>query len=284
MIFWSAQTKVDKDGAAGLVVDDVSWFDVIVNKTRGVYKTKGFGKIRKDCQRALRTVAEIKDSAGDFLDDDDIDITPPHRGTWDHAINLEKGDNCRNKRPPFGPLYEMSRDELLVLRKTLTDHLHKGWIRASSLLASAPVLFVRKSGGGLRFCIDYRGLNAITRNDRYPLPLIRETLRNLATARWFTKLDVRAAFHRLRIRHGDEWKTAFRTRYRQFEWLVTPFGLTGAPATFQRYINLHLHDLLDEFCSAYMDDVIIYSNSNYLDHMTKVRMVIERLRNGILLR
>ncbi|XP_044720089.1 reverse transcriptase (RNA-dependent DNA polymerase) domain-containing protein [Hirsutella rhossiliensis] len=134
----------------------------------------------------------------------------------------------------------------------------KGWIRASSSPASAPVLF----------------------NDRYPLPLIRETLRNLATARWFTKLDVRAAFHRLRVRHGDEWKTAFRTRYGQFEWLVTPFGLTGAPATFQRYINSHLHDLLDEFCSAYMDDVIIYSDGDYLDHMTKVRTVMERLRNA----
>ncbi|XP_044714522.1 reverse transcriptase (RNA-dependent DNA polymerase) domain-containing protein [Hirsutella rhossiliensis] len=199
---------------------------------------------------------------------------------WDHAINLEKDDDGRDKRPPFGPLYEMSRDELLVLRKTLTDHLDKGWIRASSSPASAPVLFARKPSGGLRFCVDYRGLNAITKNDRYPLPLIRETLRNLATARWFTKLDVRAAFHRLRVRHGDEWKTAFRTRYGQFEWLVTPFGLTGAPATFQRYINSHLHDLLDEFCSAYMDDVIIYSDGDYLDHMTKVRTVMERLRNA----
>ncbi|KJZ76224.1 hypothetical protein HIM_04306 [Hirsutella minnesotensis 3608] len=103
---------------------------------------------------------------------------------------------------------------------------------------------------------------------------------SVATARWFTKLDVRAAFHRLRVRHGDEWKTAFRTRYGQFEWLVTPFGLTGAPATFQRYINSHLHDLLDEFCSAYMDDVIIYSDGDYLDHMTKVRTVMERLRNA----
>ncbi|KAM4063961.1 reverse transcriptase (RNA-dependent DNA polymerase) [Hirsutella rhossiliensis] len=190
-----------------------------------------------------------------FPDDDDVDITPPHRDIWDHAINLEKDDDGRDKRPPFGPLYEISP-------------------------ASAPVLFARKPSGGLRFCVDYRGLNAITKNDRYPLPLIRETLRNLATARWFTKLDVRAAFHRLRVRHGDEWKTAFRTRYGQFEWLVTPFGLTGAPATFQRYINSHLHDLLDEFCSAYMDDVIIYSDGDYLDHMTKVRTVMERLRNA----
>ena len=134
-----------------------------------------------------------------------------------------------------------------------------------------------KPGGGLRFCVDYRALNAITRGDRYPLPLVRETLRNLAKARWFTKLDVRAAFHRLRIKEGDEWKTAFRTRFGLFEWLVTPFGLAGAPATFQRYINGTLADFLDEFCSAYMDDVLIYSGGSYKDHMRKVRSVVERL-------
>ncbi|KAM4065547.1 reverse transcriptase (RNA-dependent DNA polymerase) [Hirsutella rhossiliensis] len=251
-----------------------------INKALAKLSEKKAKPTLEQLQQDGRIPQEIKDVAGDFLDDDDVDITPPHRDIWDHAINLEKDDDGRDKRPPFGPLYEMSRDELLVLRKTLTDHLDKGWIRASSSPASAPVLFARKPSGGLRFCVDYRGLNAITKNDRYPLPLIRETLRNLATARWFTKLDVRAAFHRLRVRHGDEWKTAFRTRYGQFEWLVTPFGLTGAPATFQRYINSHLHDLLDEFCSAYMDDVIIYSDGDYLDHMTKVRTVMERLRNA----
>ncbi|KJZ68287.1 hypothetical protein HIM_12322 [Hirsutella minnesotensis 3608] len=251
-----------------------------INKALAKLSEKKAKPTLEQLQQDGRIPQEIKDVAGDFLDDDDVDITPPHRDIWDHAINLERDDDGRDKRPPFGPLYEMSRDELLVLRKTLTDHLDKGWIRASSSPASAPVLFARKPGGGLRFCVDYRGLNAITKNDRYPLPLIRETLRNLATARWFTKLDVRAAFHRLRVRHGDEWKTAFRTRYGQFEWLVTPFGLTGAPATFQRYINSHLHDLLDEFCSAYMDDVIIYSDGDYLDHMTKVRTVMERLRNA----
>ncbi|KAI1002903.1 hypothetical protein K3495_g5301 [Podosphaera aphanis] len=171
----------------------------------------------------------------------------------------------------------MSRDELLVLRKTPTDLLDKGWIRASNSPGSAPVLFVKKPGGGLRFCVDYRALNAITRQDRYPLPLFRETLRNIAKARYFTKVDVRAAFHRLRIKEGDEWKTAFRTRFGLFEWLVTPFGLVGAPATFQRYINSTLDYFLDQFCSAYMDDVLIYSDSSRNNHLNKVRLVLERL-------
>ena len=98
----------------------------------------------------------------------------------------------------------MSRDELLVLRKTLTEYLDKGFIRVSNLPAAAPVLFVRKPGGGLRFCVDYRGLNKITKKDRYPLPLIHETLQNISKAQWFTKLDVIAAFHKIRIAEGDE--------------------------------------------------------------------------------
>lgn len=156
----------------------------------------------------------------------------------------------------------MSRDELLVLRKTLTELLNKQFIRVSSSPAIAPVLFVRKPGGGLRFCVDYWALNRITRKDRYPLPLIHETLRMIGKARWFTKLDVSAAFYKLRIAKGDEWKTAFRTRYGSYEWLVTPFGLANAPSSFQRYINSALQDYLDIFCLAYVDDVLVYSNGS----------------------
>jgi hypothetical protein len=111
----------------------------------------------------------------------------------------------------------MFRKELLVLRKTLTDLLDKGWIRASSLAAEAPVLFVKKPGERLRFCVNYRALNAIISQNRYPLPLIKETLKGLAKARYYTKMDVRAAFHRLRIKKGNKWKTAFRTRFGLFE-------------------------------------------------------------------
>ena len=126
----------------------------------------------------------------------------------------------------------MLRDELLVLRRTLTELLDKGFIRVSNSPAIAPILFVRKLGGGLRFYIDYRGLNKITRKDRYPLPLIYKTLRNIGRVKWYTKLDVIVVFHKIRIADGDKWKTAFRTRYGLFEWMVTPFGLANAPSTF----------------------------------------------------
>ena len=205
---------------------------------------------------------------------------PPFRPGIDHEIPLEKTPNGQDPKVPWGPLYNMSRGELLVLRKTLTELLDKNFIRASSSPAAAPVLFAKKPGGGLRFCVDYRALNALTRKDRYPLPLIKETLNSLSEAKWFTKLDIIAAFHKIRIAKGEEWKTAFRTRYGLFEWLVTPFGLTGAPATFQRYINWVLREYIDEFCSAYIDDILIFSSGSLVDHREKVKKVLQRLREA----
>jgi hypothetical protein len=120
-------------------------------------------------------------------------------------------------------------------------------------------------------------LNRISRKDRYPLPLIYDTLRNIGKAKWFTKLDVIAAFHKIRMREGDEWKTAFRTRYGLFEWMVTPFGLANAPSTFQKYINWALRDFLDEFCSAYVDDVLIYTDGTLEEHREHVRKVLGKL-------
>ncbi|KAI1003822.1 hypothetical protein K3495_g4387 [Podosphaera aphanis] len=203
------------------------------------------------------------------------DKLPPHRPGHDHDIKLEQG-----KEIPWGPLYGMSTDELLILRKTLTELLDKNYIRASSSPAGAPVLFVRKPGGGLRFCVDYRALNAISRADRYPLPLTKETLAKLSKAKWFTKLDVRSAFHKLRIKEGDEWKTAFRTRFGLFEWMVMPFGLNVAPASFQRYINETLREYLDDFCSAYVDDVLIYTEGNLSEHRKHVRLVLRKLEEA----
>ena len=132
---------------------------------------------------------------------------PPHRNS-DHTIPLKEGF-----QPPFGPLYWLSRFELEALKKWLEENLKKGFIRASSSPSSAPILFVRKGDGSLRLCVDYRGLNEGTIKNRYPLPLLQETLMRLSKARYFTKLDVRNAYNLLCIVEGEEWKAAFRTRY-----------------------------------------------------------------------
>ena len=173
---------------------------------------------------------EYKDFA-DVFSPKEADKLPPHR-SYDHSITLLDG-----KTPPFGPLYGMSREELLVLREWIMENLKKGFIRPSSSPTASPVLFVKKPGGGLRFCVDYRALNAISAKDRYPLPLVKETLNNLKGMKYFTKVDIISAFNNIRIRKGQEYLTAFRTRLGLYESLVMPFGLTGAPATFQRYIN-----------------------------------------------
>jgi hypothetical protein len=164
--------------------------------------------------------------------------------------------------------------------KPQTDLLDKGWIWASSLAAGAPVLFVKKPGEGLRFCVDYRALNAIISQNRYPFSLIRKILKGLVKARYYTKINVRAAFYRLCIKEGDEWKTAFRTKFELFEWVVTPFGLAGASAIFQRYINSILDDFFDKFCLAYINDVFIYFNGFYQNYMSKVKKVLRRFHEA----
>jgi RNase H-like domain found in reverse transcriptase/Reverse transcriptase (RNA-dependent DNA polymerase)/Integrase zinc binding domain/Chromo (CHRromatin Organisation MOdifier) domain len=213
-----------------------------------------------------------------LFDRREADKLPPHRPGVDHKIELERDAEGKTPAAPWGPLYNMSRDELLVLRKTLTELLDKNFVRVSNSPAAAPVLFVRKPGGGLRFCCDYRALNKLTRKDRYPLPLIQETLSRISKAKWFTKLDVVAAFHRIRVAEGDEWLTAFRTRFGLFEWLVTPFGLANAPSTFQRYINSVLQEFLDDFVSAYVDDVLIFTDGTREEHRRQVHQVLDKLQ------
>jgi hypothetical protein len=177
-------------------------------------------------------------------------------------------------------MYGMNRDELLVLRKIFTDLLDKEFIRVSNSAAAALVLLAHKPGGGVRFCVDYRALNKIIIKDRYPLPLISETLRNIAKAKWYIKLDIIAAFHQMRITKGEKWKTVFRTRFGLYEWNVMPFGLSNAPSAFQRYINWVLRDILDDFVTAYADDILIYSFGNLEDHRQKVQNVLQKFINA----
>ena len=200
----------------------------------------------------------------------EADKLPPHRYI-DHAIEIQKG-----KKPPFGPMYNMSNLELQALWKYLDENQRKGFIRPSSSSSASPVLFVRKPGGGLRFCVDYRRLNDITVKNRYPLPLIDETLRQLQSAKIFTRLDLRGAYNLIRIRKGDEHLTAFRTRYGLYEYLVMPFGLTNAPATCQQFVNDTLRQYLDLFCVVYLDDILIYSK-NLEEHRQHVRTILETL-------
>ena len=200
------------------------------------------------------------------------DIVAEHRAEWDHEIHLEKG-----KKAPFVRNYKpLSDQETAAMEKYIDKHLGKGFIRPSLSAAASLILLVRKPGGGLRFYIDYRALNAVMVKNRYLIPLISETLGKLAGSVRYTKLDVIHAFNRIRMKEDHKWLTAFNSRYGQFEYLVMLFGLCNALGTFQGYINESLREYLDVFCTAYLDDVLIYI-SKEKEHADHVFQVLRRL-------
>ena len=220
--------------------------------------------------------AEYSDFA-DVFSPDLASKLSEHTGINDHAIELVDG-----QQPPYGPIYSLGPVELETLKAYIETNLANGFIRPSKSPAGAPILFDRKSDGSLRLCVNYRGLNNLTIKNRYPLPLIGESLDRLERAKRFTQLDLTSAYHRMRIREGDEWKTAFRTRYGHFEYQVMPFGLTNAPASFQGYINKILAEKLDIFVIVYLDDILIYTDDDGDGHVSAVRWVREQFRKFLL--
>jgi hypothetical protein len=201
---------------------------------------------------------KYKDFA-DVFEKNKADQLPEHR-PYDCPIDLEEGHS-----PPFGLIYGLSEPELQALCDYLTKNLAKGFVQHSKSPIGAPILFVKKKDGSLQLCVDYRGFNKITKKNRYPLPLILSLLGRLRTGKIFTKLDLRGAYNLLRIRPGDEWKIAFRTRYGHFEYTVMPLGLTNAPAVFQHLMNDIFREYMDKFVVVYLDDILIFSK-NQEDH------------------
>jgi len=191
----------------------------------------------------------------------------------DHWIELEKIDE-KEPKVPWGSLYNMMREKLLVLRKTLTELLNKQFIQVSNSSAAVSVLFIQKSEDELQFCVNYCGLNWITQKDCYPLSLIYETLWNIEWAQWYIKLNVIVAFHEIWIAAEDEWKTAFHTRYRLYEWMMTSFELVNVSSTFQRYINWVLQNFLNEFCSVYVNDILIFTDELLHQHRNHVWKIL----------
>jgi hypothetical protein len=211
-----------------------------------------------------------------FQEEKGPEALPKHK-PWDHEIRLEPG-----KEPGFQSIYKLSEEELTALREYIDTMLKKGFIRRSESPAGYPVIFARKKNGKLRPCIDYRKLNDMTIKNRYPLPNIGELRDRLAHANIFTALDLRGAYNLIRMKEGEEWKTAFRTRYGHYEYLVMPFGLTNAPATCQELMNNVLREQLDIYVIVYLDDILIYSD-NEKEHEQHVRTVLELLQQHDLL-
>ena len=181
--------------------------------------------------------------------------------------------------PVSRPIYRLSPLELNELRTQLKDLLAKGFIRHSTSPWGAPVLFVAKKDGTLRFVIDYRALNKLTVKNAYPLPRIDDLLDQLQGAKFFSKLDLRSGYWQIPVASDSAPLTAFRTRYGHFEWLVMPFGLTNAPAAFMDQMHRLFSDLLDQFVVVFLDDILVFSKTAE-EHQAHLREVLSRLRSA----
>ncbi|KAA8495820.1 Transposon Ty3-I Gag-Pol polyprotein [Porphyridium purpureum] len=198
----------------------------------------------------------------------------PESRTVEHVIRLKDEKPVR-----VGRVYRLSPAELKVLRETLDDLLDKGFVQPSQSPFGAPVLFVKKKDGSMRMCVDYRALNDATVKDRYPLPNMDELLDRLGAAHCFSKLDLASGYHQLRVRGEDVPKTAFQTRYGQFEFRVMPFGLCNAPAAFQRAMNELFVDLLDKTVIVYLDDILVFTKDRQ-SHGEVLKEVLSRLQKA----
>ena len=191
---------------------------------------------------------------------------PEHIRINDHGIKLVNG----YQQPPYGPIYSLKPVELETLKAYIETNLANKFIKLSKSPAGTPILFDRKSDGSLWLCVNYRGLNKLTIKNRYPLPMIRESLDKLGRARRFTKLGFTSAYYRMKIHKGNKCKTAFKTRYGHFEFQVMPFSLTNAPANFQGYINKIFAKKLDILVIVYLDNFVIYINDDKDGQITTV--------------
>ncbi|KAL8148130.1 hypothetical protein AgCh_005467 [Apium graveolens] len=196
---------------------------------------------------------------------------PPDREI-EFTIDLAPGTEPILKAP-----YRMAPVEMKELAKQLQELLDKGIIRLSVSPWGAPVLFVKKKDGSMRLCIDYRELNKLTIKNKYPLPHIDDLFDQLKGATWFSKIDLRSSYHQLKIKAEDIPKTAFRTRYGHYEFLVMAFGLTNGPAAFMDLINRVFKKYLDKFIIVFIDDILIYSKTEE-EHVAHLRTILEILR------
>ena len=193
--------------------------------------------------------------------------------TVKHHINTQSAPPV-TKRP-----YRQSPSEAQHIRQQVAEMVTDGTVRPSKSPWAAPVVLVQKKDGTKRFCVDYRGLNAVTVKDVYPLPRIDDTLDALSMSAIFSKLDFPSGYWQIDVAEEDKEKTAFAIQGGLFEFNRMPFGLTNAPATFQRAMDVLLTGLAWQICLVYLDDIIIFSK-DFDEHLRHLQLVFDRIRDG----
>jgi hypothetical protein len=196
---------------------------------------------------------------------------PPHR-TYDHKIPLIDGAQPVKIRP-----YRYSPELKMEIEKQIQEMLDSGVISFSTSDFASPIIMVCKHDFTWRLCVDYRHLNMLTVKSKYPLPMIDKLLDELTGASWFSKLDLRAGYHQIRLAPGEEYKTTFHTHSGDYQFNVMAFGLTGAPGTFQAMMDETLAPVLRKCAVVFFDDILVYSRS-YSDHLVHLRQVLQLLQ------
>ncbi|KEP45888.1 putative Transposon Tf2-1 polyprotein, partial [Rhizoctonia solani 123E] len=205
--------------------------------------------------------------------EEEFNKLPPHC-PYDIDIELKEDQELGH-----APLYSMTPAESWELKAWLEKEVALGKIQPSKSPIASPVMFVKKKDRSLQLVVDYQKLNEAMRKNSYPLPRQDDLMARLQGAKIFTKLDLQWGYNNVRVKEGDEWKTAFCTKYGSFETKDMPFGLTNAPAAFQHFMNDIFRDLLDESVVVYLDDILIFSK-NEEEHKAHVTEVLKHLQEN----
>jgi hypothetical protein len=211
--------------------------------------------------------AEIQELLQQFQGLFDKPVGLPPSRACDHEIPL-----IPEARPVNITQYRYPPALKNEIEQQVSEMFKQGIIQPSASLFSSPVLLTKKKDGTYRFCVDFRHLNALSMKSKFPVPVFDQLMDDIGEASWFSNLDLRAGFHQILLKSGEEYKTAFQTHFGQYEFRVLAFGLTGAPGTFQGAMNATLAPVLRRFVIIFFDDILVYSES-YEEHLIHFRSV-----------